>query len=428
VAATATKASNHGNKDESSDSKSDVFSGAKWFDVLENHAMSGTAHIILIACMKKTVNRLVVTGALCLLASCVSAPPSAPGIGQPVSWAELPGWRDDALAQAWPALQNSCQKLPARDARWSELCADAALFPAPDDDTARAFFETRFAAHAVSGNNGNADGLITGYYEPLLHGSRVKTRRFRYPLYGRPDDLVVVDLGELYPELQGKRYRGRLNSNRVVPYYSRSEISNGKRPPDATVLAWVDDPVALFFLEIQGSGRIRLPDGKLLHVGYADQNGHPYVAIGRTLVDSGVMKLEEATMPAIRAWLKANPDQASVVLNSNPSYVFFTLREPGSSGPVGALNVPLQPERSIAVDPNFIPLGSPVWFDTSLPGNSDARPYRRLVFAQDTGGAIRGPVRADLFLGFGENAERIAGAMRQRGKLYVLLPADRKPN
>jgi membrane-bound lytic murein transglycosylase A len=390
--------------------------------------MFATTHIISVAGVKKTVNKLVVAGALCLLASCVSAPPRAPGIGQPVPWTQLPGWRDDAFAQAWPALQGSCQKMPARDARWSELCAEAALFPAPDDDTARAFFETRFVAHEISGNDGAADGLITGYYEPLLHGSLTKTKRFRYPVYGRPDDLVVVDLGGLYPELQGKRYRGRLNSNRVVPYYSRSEISQGKRPPEETVLAWVDDPVALFFLEIQGSGRIQLPDGKMLHVGYADQNGHPYVAIGRTLVDSGAMKLEEATMPAIRAWLKANPEQAQAVLNSNPSYVFFTLREPDSSGPVGALNVPLLPERSIAVDPDFIPLGSPVWFDTSLPGDDSMRPYRRLVFAQDTGGAIRGPVRADLFLGFGENAERIAGGMRQRGKLYVLLPAERELN
>lgn len=389
--------------------------------------MFDAKYLILTSCVKKTINKLVLVGLSCLLASCVSAPPRAPGIGQPVPWTQLPGWQDDRLAQAWPALQSSCQKMPARDARWSGLCADAALFPAPDDDTARAFFETRFVAHEVSGND-VAEGLITGYYEPLLHGSRVKTKRFRYPVYGRPDDLVVVDLGALYPELQGKRYRGRLNSNRVVPYYSRAEMSNGKRPPDSAVLAWVDDPVALFFLEIQGSGRIRLPDGKMLHVGYADQNGHPYVAIGRTLVDSGAMKLEEATMPAIRAWLQANPEKAQAVLNSNPSYVFFTLREPDNSGPVGALNVPLQPERSIAVDPNFIPLGSPVWFDTSLPDDASARPYRRLVFAQDTGGAIRGPVRADLFLGFGENAERIAGAMRQRGKLYVLLPAERGVN
>jgi membrane-bound lytic murein transglycosylase A len=390
--------------------------------------MFDARYLILTSRVKKSISKLVLVGLTCLLASCVSVPPRAPGIGQPVPWTQLPGWQDDRLAQAWPALQSSCQKMPARDARWGELCADAALFPAPDDDTARAFFETRFVAHEISGAQGAADGLITGYYEPLLRGSLTRTDRFKYPLYGRPDDLVTVDLGGLYPELQGKRYRGRLQSNRVVPYYSRAEISHGKRPPDGAVLAWVDDPVALFFLEIQGSGRIQLPDGKRLHVGYADQNGHPYVAIGRTLVESGALKLEDATLPGIRAWLKANPDKAQAVLNSNPSYVFFTLREPDGPGPVGALNVPLLPERSIAVDPAFIPLGSPVWFDTSLAGDAGARPYRRLVFAQDTGGAIRGPVRADLFLGFGEHAERAAGALRSRGNLYVLLPAERGSN
>lgn len=373
---------------------------------------------------------------VCLLASCVSTPPYAPGGGRAIAWSELPGWQEDHLAQAWPALVNSCQKMPAHDARWKGLCADAALFPNPDDDTARAFFETRFVVHEVVGNAGVPDGLITGYYEPLLHGSLVRTERFHYPLYRRPDDLVIVDLGELYPELQGRRFRGRLNGNRVVPYYSRAEINpapqkrgqHAAHPLSGQELVWVDDPVALFFLEIQGSGRVQLPDGRMLHVSYADQNGYPYVAIGRTLVDSGALKLEEATMPAIRAWLAAHPDQAEAVLNSNPSYVFFTLRAPDSSGPVGALNVPLLPERSLAVDPAYIPLGIPVWLDTTLPGNGESTPYRRLEFAQDTGGAIRGPARADLFLGFGEEAERLAGAMRQRGKLYVLLPAARQIN
>ncbi len=258
-----------------------------------------------------------------------------------------------------------------------------------------------------------------------MHGSRVKTGRFRYPLYGRPDDLVVVDLGELYPELQGKRYRGRLNGNRVVPYYSRAEISNGKRPPDKAVLAWVDDPVALFFLEIQGSGRIQLPDGKMLHVGYADQNGHPYVAIGRTLVDSGAMKLEEATMPAIRAWLKANPDKAQAVLNSNPSYVFFTLREPDNSGPVGALNVPLLPERSIAVDPDFIPLGSPVWFDTSLP--DDAASARTGGWCSRRTPAAPSAVRCVPICSSVSVKMPNVSQVRcvNAGRLYVLLPAPR---
>lgn len=396
--------------------------GATGVDVLDNQAMLATRNFILTPGVKNTSIGPVLLGLVWLLASCVSVPPREPGIGPAVSWAALPGWQNDRLSQAWPALLSSCRKVPARDARWQDVCSDAALFPDPDNETARAFFETRFVAHEVSGSNGAADGLITGYYEPLLQGSLVKTGRFRYPVYGKPDDLVTVDLGGLYPELRGKRFRGRLTGDRVVPYFSRAEISNGKRPPDTAVIAWVDDPVALFFLEIQGSGRIRLPDGRMLHVGYADQNGHPYVPIGRTLVESGALTLEEATMPAIRAWLSANPDKAGEVLNSNPSYVFFRQREPGEAGPVGALNVPLLPERSIAVDPNFIPLGSPVWFDTTLPGADKTKPYRRLVFAQDTGGAIRGAVRADLFLGFGEYAERVAGAMRQRGKLYVLLP------
>ncbi len=368
--------------------------------------------------------RLLACAAVALLAACSTWHPAEPGIGAPVPWTALPGWQDDHPAQAWPALLNSCRKMPARDASWKDICADAALFPDPDDKTARAFFETRFTPHAVVGRDGKMDGLITGYYEPLLYGSLVRTKRFRYPLYKRPDDLVTVDLGELYPELQGKHLRGRLEGRRVVPYYSRADISNGKRPPDDDVLAWVDDPVALFFLEIQGSGRVQLPDGRLLYVGYADQNGYPYVAIGRTLVRSGALQLEDATLPTIRAWLEAHPDQAETVLNSNPSYVFFTLRDPDNPGPIGALNVPLLPERSIAVDPTYIPLGSPVWLDTTLPGGAPA-PFRRLEFAQDTGGAIRGPARADLFLGFGAGAERLAGEMRQRGSLYVLLPAAR---
>ena len=381
-------------------------------------------YLILYVRMKKTLFVILMAGFAGLQAACISSPP---GISAPVPWTALPGWQQDNLAQAWPALLNSCRKMPARDASWLPICADAALFPAPDDDTARAFFETRFRAHEVTGNDGKPDGLITGYYEPLLYGSLVRTERFRYPLYKRPDDLVTVDLGELYPELQGKRVRGRLEGRRVVPYYSRADISKGKRPPDDDVLAWVDDPVALFFLEIQGSGRVQLPDGRLLHVGYADQNGYPYVAIGRTLVQSGALKLEDATLPAIRAWLQTHPDQVESVLNSNPSYVFFTLRDPDASGPIGALNVPLLPERSVAVDPLYIPLGSPVWLDTTLPGSEPA-PFRRLEFAQDTGGAIRGPARADLFLGFGGKAERLAGEMRQRGKLYVLLPAKRSLN
>jgi membrane-bound lytic murein transglycosylase A len=358
-----------------------------------------------------------------LLAGLVSACtglPRAPETGAVVSWSQLPGWRNDRPAEAWPALLQTCQKLPVRDARWRELCAEAALFPDPDDDIARAFFETRFEPRVLRHGDG-ADGLITGYYEPLLNGSLTKTERFRYPIYQPPKDLLTVDIGEVYPELRGKTLRGRVAGKRVVPYFSRAEITHGGQVLTGNELVWVDDAVALFFLQVQGSGRVRLPDGTLLFVGYADQNGHPYQAIGRRLVELGALQVEEVNLESIRAWLKAHPQEAEGVLNSNPSYVFFLRRESNLPGPLGSLNVPLTRERSIAVDPAYIPLGAPVWLDTTL-DNSSERPYRRLMFAQDTGGAIKGAVRADVFFGFGDEAERRAGAMKSRGRLYVLWP------
>jgi membrane-bound lytic murein transglycosylase A len=377
-------------------------------------------------------------GALALiasLASCVHVPP--PGVGEAVSWNRLSGWNEERHAQAWPALLAGCKVLAQRDATWSSICLDAVMLPDPDDTTARAFFETRFTPHAVYADEGKSDGLITGYYEPLLYGSRTRTERYRYPIYARPDDLLIVDLGELYPELKGKRLRGRVDGRRVVPYHSRAQIENGKRSV-AKPIVWVDDLVTLFFLHVQGSGRVQLPDGEMLFVGYADQNGHPYRSLGRHLVDMGVMKLEDVTMQSMRAWLAANPGQVASLLNSNPSYIFFEERPNDAPGPLGALKVPLLAERSIAVDPVFVPLGTPVWLDTTLPEESsqtcphcvprdvvDAPPYRRLVFAQDTGGAIKGPVRADLFFGFGNRAEDLAGKMKQPGRMYVLLPAAR---
>lgn len=349
--------------------------------------------------------------------------PRASGVGEPVSWSDLPGWREDRVAQAWPALMQGCRKLPARDAQWKIICADAALFPNPDEDTARAFFETRFEPRTLRNGNGD-EGLITGYYEPLLFGSLTKTARFRYPVYKRPDDLLTIDIGSLYPELAGKTLRGRVSGKRVVPYFSRAEIGNGGKVLAGNELVWVDDAVSLFFLQVQGSGRVQLPDGKILFVGYADQNGHPYQSVARKLVDRGELKLEDANLESVRAWLKSHPNEAESVLNSNPSYVFFTLREPDLPGPIGSLNVPLTRERSIAVDPAYLSLGLPVWLDTTLP-NTPEQTYRRLVFAQDTGGAIKGAVRADVFFGFGEDAERLAGMMKQRGRMYALVPKVR---
>jgi membrane-bound lytic murein transglycosylase A len=268
------------------------------------------------------------------------------------------------------------------------------------------------------------DGLITGYYEPLLYGSSTRSERFRWPLYKRPDNLLTVDLASLYPELKGRPVRGRLDGKRVVPYYSRTEIGNGKNPLAGNELLWVEDPVELFILQVQGSGRVRLPDGGEVAVGYADQNGHPYRSLGGRLIELGALTREEVTLTRIRDWLAAHPEETGALLNSNPSYIFFTQRDASLAGPLGSLGVALTAERSVAVDPVYIPLGLPVWLDTVLP---DGTPLQRLALAQDTGGAIKGPVRADLFLGQGAEAGRLAGEMKQRGRLYVLLPKPPQP-
>ena len=362
---------------------------------------------------------------LCLLivSGCAWLSPKPPGIGRTVGWKDLPGWNQDQQAQAWPPLMQSCGKRMT-DPVWAALCQTAQTLVHPDDATARRFFETWFVPYETRTQEGRRTGLITGYYEPLLNGSLAPSERFRYPLYRPPPDLVTIDLGGLYPELQGKRLRGRLRGNHVVPYYSRSEIDAKNSALQGQELLWVDDPIALFFLQIQGSGLVRLPDGKMLGVSYADQNGHPYNAIGKCLVARGVLAPVDTNLFTIRAWLQAHPDLAQNVFNCNPSYVFFSLRDLSDAGgdePLGALQMPLTPQRSIAVDPAYIPLGAPVWLSTTLPIAGDT-PYQRLVFAQDTGGAIKGPVRADLFWGAGDYAEQMAGLMKQPGKLFVLRP------
>ncbi len=347
-------------------------------------------------------------------------------MGEAVNWREVPGWATDSHAQAWPALLHSCRRLEKGERPWPRLCAEARSLGTPDDAAARAFFEARFAPRALWDDDGDRTGLITGYYEPLLEGSRVRTQVFRYPVYGRPKDLLTIDSGGVFPDLQGRPLRGRMTQGgRVVPYFSRAQIEGPEDPLQGNEIAWVEDPVALFFLHIQGSGRIRLRDGAELPVGYADRNGHPYVPIGRALIQSGEIAREDMSLRAIRDWLSANPHKRRETLNTNPNYIFFAVRGIPGSDPVGALGVPLTRARSIAADPGFIPPGFPVWMDTTLPGEDGARegqPFRRLVFAQDTGSAIRGPVRADLFLGSGRIAEARAGRMRQRGQLHVLWP------
>ncbi len=343
---------------------------------------------------------------------------------KPASWSAVPFWKDEALQEAWPALLQSCSTLGKYSA-WQAVCADAAALQAPDRAAVRAFLEQRFQPWQATQEDGSPEGLVTGYYEPLLRGDRVRTERARYPLYAAPDDLITVDLAGVYPELKNLRLRGRLVGNKVVPYPTRKEIEaaaasgNGfKGKP----IAWAEDPVDLFFLQIQGSGRIELPDGSHMRVGYADQNGHPYLSIGKLLVERGELKLEQASMQGIKDWGARNPDKLPELLASNPSFVFFRELPNGLTGPLGALGVPLTDGRSIAVDPRFIPLGAPVFLATTQPNSPE--PLHRLVMAQDTGGAIRGGVRADFFWGFGNTAGELAGRMKQRGRMWVLLPKD----
>jgi membrane-bound lytic murein transglycosylase A len=357
------------------------------------------------------------------LAGCAGWFTPPPGIGREVAWSTLPGWEQDHHAAAWPALRKGCEKLSTRDPTWENICLAVRTLVSPDDATARAFFEANFRVHRMNPEDGR-EGLITGYYEPVLNGSTTRNGQFRWPLYKRPDNLLTIDLASLYPELKGRPVRGRLDGNRVVPYYSRAEIGNGKNPLAGNELLWVDDPVELFILQVQGSGRVRLPDGGEVAVGYADQNGHPYRSLGGRLIELGALTREEVTLTRIRDWLVAHPEETGALLNSNPSYIFFTQRDAALDGPLGSLGVALTPERSVAVDAAYIQLGLPVWLDTLLP---DGTPLQRLVFAQDTGGAIKGAVRADLFLGRGIEAGRLAGELKQRGEMYVLLPKSPQP-
>ncbi|MBO1075124.1 murein transglycosylase A [Roseomonas marmotae] len=334
------------------------------------------------------------------LAACTPPPPQHP--------AELPGWADDRLAEALPPFLAGCRP-PALPAA---LCAEAAGLPPGDHAAARAFFERNFTLRRAG------EGLMTGYYEPEIRGATAPSAAYPIPLHTRPADLVEVDLGRFAPDLMGRRIAGLVRGGRLEPYPDRAAIEAQDRP----ALLWLADPVDRFFLQIQGSGRILLPDGSISRVGFDGQNGRPYVPIGRVLVQKNEIPRDKVSMQSIRAWLEAaGSERARAVMDQNPSYVFFRdVPARADQGPTGAQGVPLSPLRSIAVDRTEIPLGSPVWIVTHHP--LTRQPLRRLVLAQDTGGAIRGPARADLFWGWGDEAAAAAGPMQEKAELFVLVP------
>jgi membrane-bound lytic murein transglycosylase A len=350
------------------------------------------------------------------------AQPPKPGALQmvPATFAQLPGWERDDLRAAWPAFTSSCSVL-IKQALWKEPCTVARTVNGNDEKAIRTFFEAFLEPNQVIAPDGATDGLITGYYEPLLHGARKKGGPYQTPLYKVPDDMLTIDLASVYPELKGMRLRGKLVGKKVVPYSTRADIESANF--SGKELLWVDDPVESFFLQVQGSGRVQLSDtGETVRVAYADQNGHPYKSIGKYLVEKGELTLEQASAQGIKAWIAGHPTRMQELFNVNPSYVFFKeerLPDP-KVGPKGSLGVPLTPQRSVAIDATQLPQGAPVFLSTTQP-NSDI-PLQRLVMAQDTGGAIRGAIRVDYFFGFGAEAAENAGRMKQRGAIWVLLP------
>jgi membrane-bound lytic murein transglycosylase A len=347
-------------------------------------------------------------------------PPPARGTDLPITAASLPDTMgaDAALA----AFRASCPALLKRTdlsgltqpGDWAPACAAAST------SDAAAFFRDQFRAVQL----GDGLGLATGYFEPELAGSRAVAPDFAVPLYKRPPDLIEAELGDFAADLKGRKLRGRMQGNRLVPYFDRAAIMAGALAGKGLELAWAADPFEAFFLEIQGSGRLRLPDGSVMRVGYAGQNGQPYVAIGRLLVQRGALPKGGATMDTILAWLRANPAEAPALLAANPSQVFF--REITGDGPIGSLNVPVRGGVSVAADPAFVPLGAPLWIDTQI--TATGQPLQALMVAQDTGGAIKGPNRVDLFRGAGATARAEAGAQAAKLRLLLLLPlaaADR---
>lgn len=381
---------------------------------------------------------LFILSALLLSACAGTTPPAttslypaddAPLTLRATNFAALPGWESDDLQGSIEALARSCVKLKAQnqtkvfgDAAWHISIGDWAPACGKIESGAaavnpRAFFQQYFTPfEATSGDY--REGLFTGYYEASLRGSRVRTAQYNTPLLARPDDLVMVELGDFREGLKGQRIAGRVVKGALKPYESRANIEAGKLS-HATPLVYVDDPVDAFFLHIQGSGRVLMDDGSEMRVGYAAQNGHVYYAIGRELVKRGQMDKDAVSMQSIRAWLTAHPDQAAEFMNLNPSYVFF--EELKGEGPLGAQNVALTPTRSMAVDRTKIPYSTPLWLALKEPvaGQGD---LQRLVIAQDTGGAIKGPLRGDYYWGYGEDAAHKAGLMKATGRYWLLLP------
>ncbi|MFT8244024.1 murein transglycosylase A [Roseomonas sp. BN140053] len=403
--------------------------------------------------------RGVVIGGTAAAAMAAAAPADPPAPLQPAAWEDLPGWADDSPIEALPPVLASCRAFAAMTPGralggageiaaaagtpelWRPACAALIRawntlppLPPPNRRRGRAgqarLREAQVARNehlrrALEENFSPApvgEGLLTAYYEPVLRGSLAPDEAFATPLYSKPPEHVAIDVpNSLRPA------HGRLQDGRLEPLPDRAAIQNGALAGRGLELAWVTDPAEAFFLHIQGSGRVVLPNGAVLRLGYAGQNGQPYRAVGRSLIERGELMRDRMSMRAIRAWMAAaGPERANALMAENPSYIFFQRNEGlrDDQGPPGAMGIPLTPERSVAVDPAVVPLGAPVFVADAdpQPGRPAGERFRRLLAAQDTGGAIRGPGRGDLFRGWGHEAGERAGNVREPVRMWVLLP------
>jgi membrane-bound lytic murein transglycosylase A len=361
---------------------------------------------------------------------------------EPVDWADLEGWDTDDHAIAFAAFLTSCRTLDAKHRREQDLTAipsalrdicELARGALPlDEDGARKFFEDNFRPIRIN-RLGDNDGFLTGYYEPIIAGSRVPTGEFTAPLYRRPPNLVVSGwrrLGKDAFPSKGVRVGRRVGRRKIVPYYSRAEIEDGALDGWHLEICYLHDQVDVLFAQIQGSARIRLEDGTILRVNYDSHNGWPYTPVGRILVDDKIMTKDQVSMQSIRAWMEANPAQANAVRRENKSYVFFRITDLATEDEaVGGEGVELVPGRSIAIDRSLHAYGTPFFIEAELPiANQKAETkFDRLVIAQDTGSAIVGPARADIYFGAGDEAARIAGRIKHSGAFIMLIPRQLDP-
>ncbi len=347
-----------------------------------------------------------------------------------VSYAQLPGWQNENFHNFWSNYQRNCEKilkkipdpidhLPLEEKEWRAVCQKVVDFKEESSEKQREFIQKYFVPYRIV-SYGKDEGLFTGYFQPILRARKTQTDRYAYAVYRKPDDLIIVeDLRVFYPHLKGIRIAGRDVGGHLIPYDTREDIHRGSLKGKGYEIAWVEDPIHLFFMHIQGSGILEFEDKSRLYLSYAATNGHAYQAVGQILTAQGEIPKEKMGMQSIVSWLKNNPRRQDEILNLNKSYVFFK-RSP-LQGVVGALETPLTPLRSLAVDRNYIPLGSLLWLDVEHPTQTQPR-IQQLVVAQDVGGAIKGPIRGDLFWGEGDQAGALAGQMKSKGTYYLLLP------